>query len=213
MAIIFGCKVMPDNIDCIIISNPDILFKESDITKLLEGFENEKNAIVSPVIEENGTLNRGWKFQTALTDAMSNINFIGRIFKKKILYDSSHYNIDFSKVDVVSGCFFLIRKDIFEQIGYFDENIFLYYEENIIAKKISNLNMNIVVNNKVRVIHNHSVSINKTYNKINKFKILAKSQRYYHKNYNDAGIIKMAILYVSYIITLCISNILNLFNK
>lgn len=73
--------------------------------------------------------------------------------------------------------------------------------------------MNIVVNNKVRVIHNHSVSINKTYNKINKFKILAKSQRYYHKNYNDAGIIKMAILYVSYIITLCISNILNLFNK
>ena len=132
---------------------------------------------------------------------------------KKILYVSRYYNIDFSKVDVVSGCFFLIRKDIFEQIGYFDENIFLYYEENIIAKKISNLNMNIVVNNKVRVIHNHSVSINKTYNKINKFKILAKSQRYYHKNYNDAGIIKMAILYVSYIITLCISNILNLFNK
>lgn len=205
-----GAKFLEKNgIDYIIISNPDVIFKQKDLKKLLINFKEESIAIVSPTIKENNHLNRGWKFQGTIADAISNINYIGRFIKKKKLYKDEHYNKKISEVDVMSGCFFIIRSKIFKEIDYFDENTFLYYEENIIAKKIANISKKIIVDNKVQIIHNHSVSVNKTYNKINKFKILAKSQKYYHKVYNNAGFIKLAILDISYFITIIISNILN----
>ena len=86
----------------------------------------------------------------------------------------------------------------------------MYYEENIIAKKIKNLGMDIIVDNDVEIIHNHSVSVNKSYDKIGKFKILARSQRYYHEKYNGAGAFGMLSLYMTYGIALVISNILSI---
>ena len=68
-----------------------------------------------------------------------------------------------------------------------------------------------MVDNMVNIIHNHSVSIDKSINKINKFKMLAKSQRYYHKNYNNCNIFGMAFLYLTYYITLGASYILAIF--
>lgn len=209
-----GCKVLEKSqMDYTIISNPDIIFDEDDIIKLCNNFKNEKVAIVAPVINEHGVLNRGWKFQGACMDALSNINYFGRYIKKKSLYDDKHYESACSKVDIVSGCFFIVRTDVLKKVNYFDENMFLYYEENVLAKKIQKEGQDIIVDNNVQIIHNHSVSINKSYNKINKFKLLAKSQRYYHKNYNNAGIIKMAMLYMSYILTLAISYFLCIFAK
>ena len=209
-----GCKYLAEhNMDHIIISNPDVIFSENDIINLIESFENENIAVVAPIIQEGETLNRGWKFTGAFIDGLTNINYIGRTFKKKALYEDSYYLDKYSKVDVVSGCFFVIRRDVMKEVGYFDENVFLYYEENILAKKIRKVDKDIIINNEVKVIHNHSVSVNKTYNKIKKFKILAKSQRYYHKNYNNGGAIKMLWLYITYAITLLISYILRIFGK
>ena len=202
-----------NNVDYIIISNPDIIFEEADIKKLCTSFDEKNIAVVAPTITEHGVLNRGWKFKGPIWDSFSNINYLGRAFKKKQLYPEDYYNGKYSKVDIVSGCFFIIKKDVFKEIGYFDENIFLYYEENVIAKKIRNLGMDIIVRNDVNIIHNHSISIDKSYNKIRKFKMLAKSQRYYHKKYNNAGLIKMGILYISYGVTLAISHVLGVFTK
>ena len=173
-------------------------------------FEQENVAVVAPTINEHGNLNRGWKFKGAIWDAFSNINYVGRLFKKKQLYPQEHYIGKSSKVDIVSGCFFIIRKDVFEKIDFFDEKLFLYYEENVIARKIQNIGMDIIVRNDVTIIHNHSVSINKTYNKIRKFK---RSQRYFHKKYNNVGPFGMGALYTSYWVTLAISHILGFFTK
>ena len=207
-------KLADEDVDYIIISNPDIIFKEKDIYELCNSFDGNNNiAIVAPTINEHGNLSRGWKFSGPILDSFCNINYIGRYFKKKQLYKEEYYQGKYSKVDIVSGCFFIIRKDVFEKIGYFDENTFLYYEENILAKKIRNIGMDIIVRNDVEIIHNHSVSINKSYNKIKKFKILTKSQRYYHRKYNNAGIFKMFVLDTSYIVTLAISYLLKIFQR
>lgn len=208
-----GCRyLIQNNVDYIIISNPDVIFEEGDIIKLIKSFD-EKTAIVAPTIKEGESLNRGWKYPSAFIDAMSNINFIGRKFKQKLLYDNDYYRNDCAKVDVVSGCFFIIDKDVFIETNGFDQNVFLYYEESILSKKINNINKDIIVNNNVEVIHNHSVSVDKSINKIKKFKNLAKSQRYYHRNYNNANILQMIILYISYIVTLTISYILSIKNE
>ena len=42
----------------------------------------------------------------------------------------------------LSGAFFLIRKDLFTQIGLFDENIFMYCEENDIMRRMHQQHLN-----------------------------------------------------------------------
>ena len=169
----------------IIISNPDIEVKDDTIKQMSEYLSNNSNvAIVSPVIKEHGTLNRGWKASNGYKEMLLSVPVLGRKFRNRIIgYPSSHYKKNKSSVDVVSGCFFMIKSDVFKKINYFDENIFLYYEENVICNKIKNLNYDIIILNKCNVIHNHSVSINKSYNGLGKYRILKKSQMYYLNNY------------------------------
>ena len=61
---------------------------------------------------------------------------------------------------------------------YLNENI-----KKIVPYKLENLNYDIIILNKCNVIHNHSVSINKSYNGLGKYRILKKSQMYYLNNY------------------------------
>ena len=95
-----------ENIDNIIISNPDIIFQEEDIIKLINRLEDENVAIIAPTVMEKGELTKGWKFPRVIIDALSNLNFFGRYFKKLLLYRKEHYETDISKVDVVSRMFF-----------------------------------------------------------------------------------------------------------
>lgn len=209
----FGIKYLVENykVDYIIISNPDIILKEKDIVKLKEDLkENKEIDLIAPNVEQLKEIYRGWKLPGFLDDLLSNINFIQRFAKKRLLYDEKEYNKKLTKVDVVSGCFFMIRKTSFERINYFDENTFLYYEENIIGKKLKKENMNTYVDNEVKIIHNLSVSIDKNVNSLKKYKILKESQRYYEKEYNNLNIFGIILLYLTYYISYFISYIYNL---
>lgn len=183
----------------IIISNSDIVInKEEDIKELVKLLDNKEIGLVAPIILENNNLNRGWKEVNPILDSLLNIILIHRPLRRKyVFYKDEHYKEKTSVVDVVSGCFFLIRSDILEKINYLDENVFLYYEENILAKKLKNINKKIIVDNEIIVIHNHSVSIDKNLKKINKLKIQKQSQYYYHVNYNHANIFEKTMLKVT----------------
>ena len=100
-----------------------------------------------------------------------------------------------------------------EKAGFFDENVFLYYEENILCKKVKDIGLDVLVNSDVQIVHNHSVSVDKSISKIGKFKVLGKSQRHYHKYYNKCNIFGMAFLYFTYYIALGVSYILSIFKK
>lgn len=182
----------------IIVSNADIIINsENDIKELINTFDFN-TAIVSPLINEHGILNKGWKLPKPYHEILSNLPVVHKFVRKKL-----EYNLDYkiNEVDVVSGCFFIIDSNILKEINYLDENVFLYYEENILSKKIKKLNKKIVINKDVTIIHNHSVTIDKNINKIKKYKILKQSQFYFNKNYNDANILELILLKITYYIT------------
>lgn len=173
----------------IIVSNADVIIKsEKNIKDLLKTLLDKSVAISAPVIFEHNTLNRGWHLTSVKQDILMIIPKIYKFFEKKYrYYKEEHYNDKTSVVDVVSGCFFLIKSTVLEDIGFLDENVFLYYEENILAHKIKRLNLKTVINNEVVIIHNHSVTIDKNINRKNKLKVLRKSQMYYEEVYNNAS--------------------------
>ena len=171
----------------IIFSNSDVIInKEEDLEKLSKDIGKHSIAVVGPTIVENRSLNRGWMLPTIKDEIKFNLPLVSRKYRKEILYDDEHYNEDLSIVGVVSGCFFCVSGKVLEEVDYFDETTFLYYEEQILSKKLEEKDYQVAVDNNVVIIHNHSVTIDKNINKVNKYKELKKSQRYFVKEYLEA---------------------------
>lgn len=182
----------------IIFSNSDIIIKgEEDLKKLSSNIKNDI-VVVGPVVNEHGILNRGWKLPKVNYEILFNIPLLSRYYKKKLLsYSEDSYASDTTVVDVVSGCFFIVSGEFLKNNNYFDEHTFLYYEEQIFATKVKKAKKKELIDNRVVIIHDHSVSVDKSIKRLAKQKILKQSQRYYAKKYQKANKIQMALLYVT----------------
>ncbi len=83
-------------------------------------------------------------------------------------------------VDVVPGTAFVIKKDIYEKTGGFDENFFLYFEEFDLCNRVKDLGYKIGIIPSSKIIHlwGQSTKLNKQVNKI-----FIQSRRYYFSKY------------------------------
>ena len=190
---------------CIIFSNSDIIIeKEQDIEWLANDIDKDIK-VVAPVIVEHDNYNRGWKKTSVGTEILLNLPLISRYFRRKLLfYDEKHYKDKLSLVDVVSGCFFMVDAAFLKKINYFDDQTFLYYEEAIFSVKVQEDKKKIAI---VKIIHDHSVSIDKSINRLKKYNILKESQRYYVKNYLKANSFQLACLWITRQLSLIILKI------
>ncbi|MDF9824975.1 GT2 family glycosyltransferase [Breznakia sp. PF5-3] len=196
----YGSKYIIDILgDCrIIVSNSDIEIKNEQILiSILDDFPDNAG-IIAPIVKEKKGLNRGWKIPTPFQDGLLNLVFIHRILRSKLLlYPDIMYHDKLVEVEAVSGSFFIIDSNALIEADFYDENVFLYYEENIIGKKMKKLGKKTYVNTEQEVFHNHSVSIDKSIDKINKYRELKKSQLYFQCEYNHAGIMSRLFLKVT----------------
>lgn len=199
-----GIKYLIDHfeVDNIIISNPDIIVTEKEMEKLVEDLEDKHISVVAPNVKEPLGISCGWKLPTFLSELVSNIPFFRRFEFSLLSYPKKEYKKKLTKVDVVKGCFFIIKKEVFEDIGLFDENTFLYYEEIIMAKKLQEKGYTTYVDNEVTVIHALSQCVDKNVKRIEKFKILKTSQYYYEKYINEMDFFKLMLLRIFYYIYL-----------
>lgn len=196
-AINFGSEYIVSVIgDChIIVSNSDIEIEDEQvIAKLITNIPDDAG-IVAPIVKEHRGENKGWKIPSPFQDGLLNILGLHRILRKYVIfYPTSYYQNTLQQVEVVSGSFFLIDSVCLREAGYFDEEVFLYYEENVIAKKMQNIHKKTYVNMSVSVFHNHSVTIDKSVSRGKKYRLLKKSQLYFHQKYSDAGLFSQLFL-------------------
>lgn len=185
----------------IIVSNSDIeINREKDIDELIKVMKSDLSiAVVAPVIRQHIGDDKGWKITKPWQDILLNLIYVHRYFNKKfIAYSDKYYhNKKLVEVERVSGCFFIIQSEILEKIRYMDENTFLYYEENILATKLKRNHYRTILVQDIEVFHNHSVTIDKSINSLNKYKILKQSQLYFEKNYNNASKFDIIMLQVT----------------
>lgn len=191
-----GIRYLLENtkVDNIIISNPDIIVLEKDIDNLVKNLEKEKVSVIAPRIKEPIGISRGWKLPTFTSELISNIPFVRKFEQNILSYKEEEYKKNLTEVEVVKGCFFIIKRKVLEEIGLFDENTFLYYEEVILAKKLQEKGYRTFVDNHVEIVHALSKSIDKSAKRIQKFKYLKQSQFYYEKYINHLNIFKLSIL-------------------
>ena len=181
--------------DCIfIISNSDIvIMDESDIEKLVEDLSYECVGLVGPQILERGKILKGRMIPTPKQDIKSNFN----MKYNKLEYPSDYYKNDTTFVDVISSAFFLMTSNTFKKINGLDDKVFLYYEDNILGYKIIQNRLYTMIDNRVKVKHKFSSTIEQEISDIKKFKILSESQIYFHETYSKAKSFDIFLLKLS----------------
>lgn len=75
-------------------------------------------------------------------------NFFQRMETNQNFYDSSHLNVDW-----VSGACFLTRRDLWENLAGFDEDIFMYCEDVDYCKRVRELGCRVAYSRDVTVVH------------------------------------------------------------
>ena len=193
----FGLKYIdgkyPNDFKFVIISNPDVSIEEENIKKVIENMEtDEKVAIASPrMYFVSGPARRAaWKERTFLIDIANSTRVLQLLLYpifKKGEYSKKEYSKGILDVENIAGSFFIANHDIFKKIGYFDENTFLFYEEDIIGYKLKKSGYKIQIVNNINFMHYESKSIGKVMNLFKKIDILFDSRIYYQKTYNNVG--------------------------
>ncbi len=176
------------------ILNPDVELQKNAIDTLIEFLEsNAKAAVAAPnLLFPNGQLYKlvGSQELNPLTGIVCH-SFINKLFPNNpISRNYFMYDVPITqlrKAFAVPGCAFMIKRDLFNEVGKFDENIFLYYEESDLGKRIQNVGYEEYIVPKAEIIHNHSFDDNQSLKKYN-----AESRIYYFKKHY--GIISMLLV-------------------
>ena len=157
-----------DEIDRLLILNNDILYIEDIIPPLKEAQDSLPDCgIISPLLLTGKGADIDWncaRNDTRIGSWIKN-NFLAPYYwlcKKSVyeiyresllLYKKEEPYPQFMPIELPSGSCMLVKKDVFAAIGNFDPATFLYYEENILYRKLLKLNLRNYIATRLRCIH------------------------------------------------------------
>lgn len=116
--------------------NPDTIVSKDSFRQLLDfAFEHPESGIVgSRILNEDGSLQLACRrsFPTTFSAISKTVGLAALFPKSKLLasYNMTYADPDeVTEVDAVSGSFFCMRRDLYEQLKGFDEDFFMYGED------------------------------------------------------------------------------------
>lgn len=181
--------------DYAFLCNTDVIINTELLYECIQYLKsNEKCGAVSGKMHDkmgNEQLS-AWNFPEYWNDVL----FCFRNLRKKVLprrIDYIQETGDLQTVDSLAGSFTCYRIKALESAGYYDENIFLYNEENAIGKRLRSVGYSLVRLNNIYYIHAHKKSRSEKLPL--KFLIKrASSAVYLHKTYNKVVTWKVILL-------------------
>ncbi|MCR5260805.1 MAG: glycosyltransferase family 2 protein [Candidatus Gastranaerophilales bacterium] len=117
--------------------------------------------------------------------------FRERYKKYKLTINSDDKNYA-DKIEYIIGADIFFRKSVLDEVGLFDENIFLYYEETDLCKRIKNKGYDIKFVKDAQIIHLEGGSGNNKYIAKERSKT---SEFYYFKKYYPEKVLLLKVLY------------------
>ncbi|OGH47304.1 MAG: hypothetical protein A3A51_00845 [Candidatus Levybacteria bacterium RIFCSPLOWO2_01_FULL_39_10] len=157
--------------------NPDAVFEDGDIFEMTKVFESKIDAglVGGKLLKENGeaekSAGRFFGFPETLLLAFGLDEAFGARTSPEEL----------SKVDFVSGGFMMVKKDLFERLGGFDENFFMYVEDMDLCRRAKDLGFATYFTPSVSLIHASHASSNRSFAIENIYKGIF----YYQKKHNS----------------------------
>ena len=183
-----GIKYAKNTLGCeyVLLSNPDVYFDESLVKDFTEVLKNEPAAaLVSAVqLDINGVPieDKAWKIPSSLEYAVMNTKLSN--FNDGWHYKDKELTEPLCEVECLPGALLFFDADKFIEAGGYDENMFLFCEETVIAVRLKQKGYKTYLLADKTYKHEHSVSINKSINsEIKKLKMIFDNRRYVMKKY------------------------------
>ncbi|WP_022766618.1 glycosyltransferase family 2 protein [Butyrivibrio sp. XPD2006] len=191
--------------DYLLISNPDVYFDEETI-RLLESvlMNSSRVGAVACMMKciSGSSRPSAWKLPSFADCIKENMIITKKLLGDKTLYNEAYLNNDMVvNVDVVSGAFFGISRKTFLNIGGFDEDTFLYGEENLMAYKLKQNGYQSKLITGKEYLHEHSTSIDKSVNSLyKKLRMGFKSRMVYANKVLHMNLAHKLILHLTFFI-------------
>ncbi|HMQ68753.1 MAG TPA: glycosyltransferase family 2 protein [Ignavibacteria bacterium] len=200
----------------LLLVNPDIEFINNSVIKLLKFMENDKTIGACsgllldqndmPAYNFNSFPDYSWELKNAYGVGVSNA--IIKLLENPDITGAVKRPFE---VDWFHGALLLIRRDVYDEVEGFDENIFLYYEDVDIQKKIKESGYKIFCLPEVSVRHFTQSSVRSIEGRKIYYYYMHLNKLYYMKKH--FGIIKRSFIRINYIIGYIIRIILLPFRK
>lgn len=175
----------------VLIANPDVEFDEALVKTLKSKMQEDPDiAVVSAnQIGTDGRIKKsGWmlpgKAETILHGEVLCAILLDKIGERKL---GATPQSGWKFVDCVAGSLLMVDADVFLSVGGYDPEMFLYCEESTLGRKMMTLEKKTALYVSESYLHNHSVTISKSYNVKGQREQLLKSTLTYLKKYCDAS--------------------------
>ncbi|MCG6144912.1 glycosyltransferase family 2 protein [Leptospira bandrabouensis] len=144
----------------IIIQNPDVFIDPGCINTLIQKLEaNPKIGLITcRVLNPDGSIQKLLKKDpnlfaliTRRIPFLKNIPIFNKALQNFLVSDDLYLRE--VEIPIVSGCFFIIPRIVWNEIGGFDERYFLYFEDFDICRKVRAIGKQIVYSPEAEITH------------------------------------------------------------
>ena len=183
------------NADHALIMNPDAEVPEEAIKAMLCAMTADDSAAVcAPVCTTPESTfaapAAAWPIRVWHLELFEHCPILRRIFAKKTNYPKEFLDgIGSCEVGAVPGSCLMVDLKKIDSIEGYDENVFLYCEENILGYKLKKASYKTLLLKDVKYLHNHKPALPSP----ESMKRLTDSELYYFKNYLQVSGFKMLI--------------------
>ncbi|MBL4695074.1 glycosyltransferase family 2 protein [Candidatus Gracilibacteria bacterium] len=143
----------------VLILNPDIFVETDSIQKLVDYMEAHPDVgIMGPkLIYPDGKVQDSCRRNMSFWDLVIKRTFLKKIFKKRVdTYTMEDFDHETTReVDLLVGACFILPRELYEEIGGFDERYFLFMEDFDLCKEVSKRGKKVIYYPEVGVTHNH----------------------------------------------------------
>lgn len=182
-----------------LIANPDMRLNDENYVRNLGATLFDCDAIcvaASRIVDINGRDQNPQRESTYLEELFwPYIKIKGRFFKQPFV--PKQLDTKPSQVEKVSGCCLMLKINHPAAKGIFDEEIFLYCEEAVMAAKVRDANAQIVYDPRIAATHAHNTST-KPLKSAQASLIFIESRKYYLAKYSHYSGARLILLYASY---------------
>ena len=176
----------------VLVCNPDVMFSEECVSQMVRIAKNHSDVgVVSAKMADSVYTDwkNGWPLRCFWGDLLAMGPISRRIFNSVLNYPDSYLSGKKAAcVDVVHGSMLLINAKAFKECGGYDERIFLYQEEAVLARRMKNAGYRTVLVLSQEYEHQHGISIGKSVkNVVARQKMREDSVMYYFRHYLHIG--------------------------
>lgn len=144
----------------ILLINPDALVAEDTFEKMIEFFKSKADAGLAgcKILNPDGTLQLACRrsFPGPWT-SFTKVTGLSSLFPKSKLF--ARYNLTYLdenltyEVDAISGSFMMMKREVYEKVGGFDEQFFMYGEDLDLCYRIQKAGYKVYYYHETQIIH------------------------------------------------------------